>query len=123
MGHGARGLQRKRRCLELLHPRSSAVAGVPVGRGWNCRCVGRPADSVFFAGAVEWGGPNSEGASVRVDELRGQSWGRCEGVLLLHRFDAYSLIHEDAVQVSAERLSVRRPGCDECEEITLQGGV
>ena len=31
VGHGARGLQRQRRCLELLHPRSGALAGVQVG--------------------------------------------------------------------------------------------
>jgi hypothetical protein len=33
MGDGARGLQRQRRCLELLHPRPRPVPGLSLGRG------------------------------------------------------------------------------------------
>ena len=37
MGHGARGLQRERRRVELLHPRPGAFARLSLGRGRPCR--------------------------------------------------------------------------------------
>ena len=105
MGNGARGLQRQRRRLELLHPRPGALARLPLGRGRPGRHQRRPPGAVLRAGAVERARPDPQGARLRPGQQRGQPRRGREGVLLLPRLDADALVHEVPVQVSAGGLS------------------
>ena len=117
VGDGPRGLQPERRRVAVLHPRSGAVARVPLGRG-RARGLLRPeAATVFRPGALEREGPDSEGAALRVEQCRGEPRRGREGVLLLSRFHADPLVHEVALQVPAGRLSVRRSRDDECASL------
>ena len=68
MGDRARGLQRGRRRLGLLHPRPGAVARLPLGRGRPGRHLRRQAAALLRAGAVERQGPDPQGAPVRADQ-------------------------------------------------------
>ena len=61
----------------------------------------------LVAGAVERPRPDPEGAAVRPDEQRRQPRRGREGAVLLPRRDADALVPEDALQVSAARVSVR----------------
>src|SRR5262245_8773664 len=64
LGHGAGRLQRQRRRLELLLPRSRALAGLPLERGWPGRHL-RPAPvPVFRPGALERPRAHPQGAAV-----------------------------------------------------------
>ena len=47
MGNGSGGLQRQRRRLELLHPRSGPFAGLSLGRGWSGGHLRRQAAALF----------------------------------------------------------------------------
>src|SRR6185437_8929396 len=69
-------------------------------------------DSQLLCLAVAlWNGrPHSEGAPVRPDEQRRQPRRGCEGALLLSRRHADAFVPENALQVSAARVSVRCPG-------------
>ena len=113
VGHGARGLQRQRRRLELLQPRPGALARLPLGRGRPGRHQRRPPGAVLRAGAVERPGPDPEGARLRPGQQRGQPRRGRQGVLLLPRQHADALVHEVPVQVPAGGLSLRRPGADQ----------
>ena len=113
MGNGPRGLQRGRRRLELLHPRSRALARLPLGGGRPRGHLGRPPAPLLRAGAVEREGCHPEGAGLRPLEQRGQPRRGSEGVLLLPRQHPDALVHEVPLQVPAGRLSVRRPRQDE----------
>ena len=66
------------------------------------------AAAVPVAGAVERPRSDSEGAAVRPHQRRRQSRRGRQGALLLPRRDADALVPEDALQVSAARVSVRR---------------
>ena len=59
-----------------------------------------------------WNGkdPDSQGAPVRPDQQREQSWRGRQGVLLLSRQHADAFVHEVPVQVSAGGVSV----CGSC---------
>ena len=105
VGHGPRGLQRRRRRLELLHPRPGPLARLPLGRGRPGRHLRRPAAALLRAGPVERQGPDPQGAPVRADQQREQSRRGRQGVLLLPRQHADPLVHEVPLQVSAGGLS------------------
>ena len=113
VGHGPRGLQRRRQRLGLLLPRPVPLARLPLGRGRPRRHLRRQAAAVLCAGAVERARPDPEGAPVRADQQRGQPRRGRQGVLLLHRQHADALVHEVSVQVSAAGVPVPRPGRDE----------
>ena len=91
-------------------PRPRPVARLPLGRGRHRRDLRRPAAALLRAGAVERARSDPQGAPLRADRQRGQPRRGCEGVLLLPRQHADALLHEVPVQVSAARVSVRRPG-------------
>ena len=113
MGNGPRGLQRERRRLEFLHPRSGPLARLPLGRGRAGRHLRRQAAPLLRAGPVEREGPDPQGAALRIDQQRGEPRRGREGVLLLPRQHADPLVHEVPLQVPAGGLSLRRPGGDE----------
>ena len=123
VGHRARGLQRERRRLELLHPRPGPLARLPLGRGRPRRHLRRPAASLLRAGALERQGPDPQGAAVRADQQRGQPRRGREGVLLLPRQHADPLVHEVPLQVPPGGLSLRRPGGDEPPAHPRRDGV
>ena len=103
VGHGARGLQRQRRRLVVLHPRPGPLARLPLGRGRAGRDLRRPPAAVLRAGAVERAGPDPQGAAVRPDQRRGQPRRGRQGVLLLRRQPA------DPQPTSGGCTSTRRP--------------
>ena len=117
VGHGPRGLQRRRQRLGLLHPRPGALARLPVGRGRARRHLRRQAAAVLRAGAVERARPDPEGAPVRPHQQRGQPRRGREGVLLLPRQHAHALVHEVPLQVSAAGVPVPGPGRDQPQAI------
>ena len=100
----------ERRRLELLHPRPGPLAGLPLGRGRPGRDLRRPPGALLRPGPVERPRPDPQGAAVRADQQRGQPRRGRQGVLLLPRQHADPLVHEVSLQVSAGRLSLRRPG-------------
>ncbi len=110
VGHRARGLQRRRQCLELLHPRPGALARLPLGRGRAGRHQRRPPGALLRTRPVERTRPDHQGAPVRAGQQRGQPRRGRQGVLLLSRLDADALVHEVPVQVPAGGFSVR-PSC------------
>ena len=113
MGDGPRGLQPRRRRVELLPARPRALARVPLGRGRDRRRVRRRAAAVPRARAVERRRPDPQGADVRADERRGQPRRGRQGVLVLRRQHADALVHEVRLQVPAGGVPVRRPAADE----------
>ena len=84
VGHGARGLQRRRRGVGPLPARPRALAGVPVGRGRHGRLQRRPAAPVPVARALERPRPDPQGADVRPDRPPGQPRRGRQGVLVVH---------------------------------------
>ena len=130
VGDGARGLQPRRRRLELLQPRPGALARVPLGRGRDRGRQRRPAAPLLRARALERARPDPQGAVLRADQHRGQPRRGRQGVLLLPRQHADPLLHADALQVSAGGVPVRGPrrrrtaaGRDELEYELLDTGV
>src|SRR3954470_23742993 len=101
LGYRARGLQRKRRCLELPATRPGPLARLSLERGWPGGNMRQPAAAVLRASALEWRRPHPERAAVRPSRPGGQSWRGREGVLLLPRLDPDALVHEDALQIPA----------------------
>ena len=108
VGHGPRGSQPTRRCLGQLFARSGAVARVPVGRGRHRRHIGRPPAALLRPGAVERPRSDPERAAVWLDQRRRQPRRGRQGVLLLPRQHPDALLHADALQVPAARVSLRR---------------
>ena len=113
VGNRARGLQRGRRRLELLHPRPGPLARLSLGRGRPGRHLRRPAAALLRAGPVERQGPDPQGAPLRPDQQREQSRRGRQGVLLLPRQHADPLVHEVPLQVPAGGLPLRRPRRDQ----------
>ena len=89
-------------------PRSGPLACLSLGRGWSRRVQRRPPASVLFVGPVERQGSDPQGAAVRPDQQRGQSRRGRQGILLLPRCDADPLVYEVPLQISADRVSLRR---------------
>ena len=85
VGHGARGLQRRRRRLGLLPARPRPLARLPLERGRPGRHLRRPAAALLRAGALERPRPDPQGAALRPDRPRGQPRRGRQGVLLLPR--------------------------------------
>ena len=67
LGHGPRGLQRRRRRVGLLPARPRPVPRLPLERGRDGGRVGRVLAAVPGPGAVERQGPDPQGADVRAD--------------------------------------------------------
>ena len=109
VGHGPRGLQRRRRRVELLPARPGALARVPLGRGRDRRDLRRAPAAVPGARAVERRRPDPQGADVRPDQRRGQPRRGRQGVLVLPGLHAHALLPEVPVQVPAAGVPVRRP--------------
>ena len=110
VGDGPRGLQRRRRRLELPHARPGALARVPLGRGRHRRHLRRAPAAVPGARAVERRRPDPQGADLRAHQLRGQPRRGRQGVLVLPRQHADALVPEVPLQVSAAGVPVRGPG-------------
>ena len=123
MGNGARGLQRGRHRLGIFSARSCAQPRLSLGRGRHRRHLGRGAAGMPVARALERAGPDPQGAPVRPHQLAGQSWrGRQGGVFLPGR-RAVAFLSQDALQVSAARVSVCGPGRRECAARHAASGI
>ena len=85
LGHGARGLQRRRRRLGLLPARPRPVAGLPLerGRAWPGSATSSP--GCAWPRAVERPRPDPQGADVRAHRQRGQPRRGRQGVLVVPR--------------------------------------
>ena len=101
VGHGARGLQRRRRGVGLLPPRPRPVAGLPVGRGRPGRLQRHRAAAVPVAGALERPGPDPQGADLRAHRQRGQPRRGRQGVLVVRRRAAEPLAQPVALPLPA----------------------
>ena len=108
VGHRARGLLSRRRCLGLSDVRQGARQGIPLGRGRHRGAVRPLPASVLRAGVLERARSAPEGAAVRGQPVRGQPRRGREGVLLPRRQHADPLVHVPALQVPAGRVSVPR---------------
>ena len=108
---------------DYFTPRSGALARLSLGRGRTGRHLRRCAAALFRARAVERPRSDSQGASLRPDQRRGQPRRRRQGVLLLPRLHADALLHEVALQVPAARLSLCEAGRDEPEAIAPRARV
>ena len=89
------------------HARSRAYRWGEDGIAGFCDDAAAP---VPVAGAVERPRSDPEGTPVRPDQRRGQSRRGRQGALLLPRRHADALLPEDALQVSAARVSLRAAG-------------
>ena len=123
VGHGPRGLQRRRRRVVVLHPRPGPLARLPLGRGRHGRRLRRPRAGVPGPGAVERRRPDPQGASVRPDQRRGQPRRGREGLLLLRRQHPHPLVDAVALQVPAGRVPVRAPRRDQRRARVRRHGV
>ena len=101
LGHGARGLQRRRRRLGHFSARPGALARLSLERGRPRRHLRREAAAVLCAGAVERPGPDPQGARLRADRPAGQPRRGREGVLLLPRRHPEPQLSALSLQVSA----------------------
>src|SRR5579863_9984768 len=68
--------------------------------------VRRSPVALLRARPLERGRPDTQGATVRADEQRGQSWGGRQGILFLPRQYADAFLDADAVQIPEARISV-----------------
>ena len=111
VGHGARGLQRRRRRLGVPAARAGAHARPTAGARTASPASATATSSSCFAPAF-WNGrdPHPEGAALRRDAVRGQPRRGREGILLPPRQHADALVHEAALQVSAGGVSLRAAG-------------
>lgn len=73
VGNRARGLQRQRPSLGLLHARPGPLASVSLGRGRHRGDLRRSADALLRARILERARSHSEGTSLRTDQQREQS--------------------------------------------------
>ena len=109
VGDRPRGLQRRRRRLVVLQPRSGPLASLSLGRGRTRRLLRRPAAPVLCGGPLERSRPDHQGAPVRPDEPRGEPRRGRQGVLLLPRRHPDQLVPALPLQVPAGRIPLRRP--------------
>ena len=82
VGHGARGLLRRRRRLVVVPVRPRPRPGLPLGRGRSRRHQRPVRLPQLRGGAVERQGPDPQGAAVRADQRRGQPRRGRQGVLV-----------------------------------------
>ena len=107
LGHRARGLQRRRRRVELLPARPRPLARLPLERGRARRHLRRPADALLRARVLERPRPDPEGAHLRPHRPRGQPRRGRQGVLVVPRLDADALVDALALHVPAGRVPLR----------------
>ncbi len=93
---------------DYLSARPRPQPGLPLGRGRPRRHLRRRAAALPVAWPVERPGSDPQGTAVRPDQRRGQPRRGRQGALLLPRCHADALLSEDALQVSAERVPLRR---------------
>ncbi len=110
LGHGAGGLQRERRCLELFSARSRPIARLSLGRRWNRRHLGFQTAALPGVRVLEWPRSDPERTPLRRDRAARVSWRGCEGSLFLHRLHADPQLHADALPLSAGAFSLRGAG-------------
>ena len=108
VGHGARGLQRRRRRVVVLPARPRPFPGLPLERGRDGRAVRRVRAAVPRAGAVERPRPDPQGADVRPREQRGQPRRGRQGLLVVPRCAAVERLAALALPLPAGRVPVRR---------------
>ena len=113
VGDGPGGPRPGRQHLGGVPLRPGGLPGLPVGRGRAGGHQRRQAAAVPVAGPVERARPDAQGAAVRPHQLPGQPRRGRQGVLLLPRRDADVVVPEDALQVPAARVPLRRPGRDQ----------
>src|ERR1051325_3615529 len=106
MGDGARGLFRLWQLLGLFPARSCAEPRLSLGRRRIVRHYRPPVPALFRARALEWPRPDSEGAAFWPDRLGREPRRGREGALLLPRLDADAFLHEGALQISADGISL-----------------
>ena len=109
VGHGAGGLQRRRRRLGLPPARSRPVPRLPVGGGRHGRLLRRGAAALPGPGAVERTRPDPQGADVRPDRGAGQPRGGRQGVLVVPGRRPQPRLEPLALPLPAGRLPLRRP--------------
>ena len=130
LGHRPRGLQRRRRRLDLLPARPRPQQGLPLGRGRHRRHL-RPLPAPRLRPRLlERPRPDPQGAALRPDPVRGQPRRGRQGVLLLPRQHPDALVHAVPLQVPAGRPPVPparrgepRPADHEPEFELLDTGV
>ena len=108
LGHGPRGLQRRRRRLAILPARPRPLARLPLERGRPRRHLRPPSAHLLRARAVERPRPDPQGAALRPDRPAGQPRRGRQGVLLLSRQHADALLHEVAATSTRRRRSRTR---------------
>jgi hypothetical protein len=118
VGLRPRGLQRRRRRLELLPPRPRPVARVPLERGRDGRPVGCLQSAVPCPRALERHGSDPEGADVRADEPGGESRRGRQGVLVVPRRRPEQRVAPLALSLPAAGVPV--PAADRCEPVALE---
>ena len=109
MGDRARGLQPRRRGLDLVLARPGPLAGVPLERGrarWDLRHRSAPVPGVRV---LERAGPDPQGADLRPHEQRGQPRRGRQGALVVRRLHADALLDALALRLSPARLPLRGP--------------
>ena len=107
LGHGPRGLQRRRRGLGLPAPRPRPEQGVSLGRGRDRRLVRPlPADRLR-PGLLERPRPDPQGAPLRPLRARGEPRRGRQGILLLPRRHAVAFLPPVPLQVSPGRIPLR----------------
>ena len=109
VGHGARGLQRRRRRVVLLPARPRPLPCLPVGRGRHGRLLRHRAAAVPVVGAVERERPDPQGADVRAHRRPGQSRRGRQGVLVVPRRRSQPRPEPLALPLPAGGVPVRRP--------------
>ena len=109
VGLGPRGLQRRRKRLELLPARPRALARVPVERGRPRRPLHAAPGPVLRARLLERRGPDPQGADLRVVRTRGEPRRGRQGVLVVPRRHPQPLLPEMALPLPAARVPLRRP--------------
>ena len=106
VGDGPRGLQPLRQRVGLLSARACPEQSLPVGRRRPGGVLGPPAAALPVARLVEPTRCHPKGTSVRTDQQRRQSRRGREGAVLLPGRDPVALLSENALQVSADGISV-----------------
>jgi len=100
-GTGARGLQRRWRCLGLLSPMSMPAAGLPRGEDGLAGFSDDKQRVCLTLALWNETRPDPEGAPFWPGQWRRQSRRGCEGALPLSGCDADAFVFEDALPVSA----------------------
>ena len=107
LGHGARGLQPRRRGLVPLPARPGPLAGLPLERGRPRGDLRRQPAAVPGLRLLERARPDPQGAHLRADRRRGQPRRGRQGVLVVPRLHPHPLLDALALHVPAGRVPVR----------------